>query len=130
MTWLFLEFQRLFCLLLVNFASTERVRDGERVTTKSHGTRTRSRDPSGAWGAWSSTRKRDSRGITEEEVILEELKELILEEDFGEVRRHESRRGGRVDRGEEGEGQRERGGREVAQFGGGTGVKFERQVET
>ena len=130
LTWLLLEFQRLFCLLLVNFASAERVRgDGDRLT-KSHGTRTRTRDSSGAWGAWSSTRKRDSRGITEEEVILQELKELILEEDVGEVRRHKSRRL----RGNRGDGQRERGGRqlgeEVIQFGEGTGVKFERQVKT
>ena len=114
-------------MLLVNFASAERVRDGDRLT-KSHGTRTRSRDSSGAWGTWSTTRKRDSRGITEEEVILQELKELILEEDIGEVRRHENRKGGRENRGEEGGGQRERG--EVDQFGEGTGVKFERQVET
>ena len=124
---------QVFCLLLVvNFASAERGRDGERLT-KSHGTRTRSRDSTGAWGAWSSTSKRDSRGITEEEVILQELKELILEEDIEEVRRHESRIG-RGNRG--GDGQRERGGRQVGgvgQFGEGrlgTGVKFERQVET
>jgi len=114
--------QRLFCLLLVNFANAERVKDGERAT-KSHGSRSRSRDSSGAWGAWSTTRKRDSRGITEEEVILQELKELILEEDIGEVRRHESRR---VNGGEEYGEQRERGGRklvgEEAQL-----VKFERQ---
>ena len=124
---------QVFCLLLVvNFASAERGRDGERLT-KSHGTRTRSRDSTGAWGAWSSTSKRDSRGITEEEVILQELKELILEEDIGEVRRHESRIGRRGNRG--GDGHRERGGRQVGdvgQFGEGrlgTGVKFERQVE-
>ena len=112
-------------MLLVNFASAERVRDGDRAT-KSHGSRSRSRDSSGAWGAWSTTRKRDSRGITEEEVILQELKELILEEDIGEVRRHESRR---VNGGEEYGEQRERGGRklvgEEAQL-----VKFERQVAT
>ena len=63
-------------------------------------------------------------------MILQELKELILEEDVGEVRRHKSRRL----RGNRGDGQRERGGRqlgeEVAQFGEGTGVKFERQVKT
>ena len=66
-------------------------------------------------------------------MILQELKELILEEDIGEVRRHESRIG-RGNKG--GDGQRERGGRQVGdagQFGEGrigTGVKFERQVET
>ena len=124
---------QVFCLLLVNFASAERGRDGERLT-KSHGTRTRSRDSTGAWGAWSSTSKRDSRGITEEEVILQELKELILEEDIGEVRRHESGIGRRGNR--RGDGQRERGGRQVGDAGQfregriGTGVKFERQVET
>ena len=122
-----LRFQRLFCLLLVNFANAERVRDGDRAT-KSHGSRSRSRDSLGAWGAWSTTRKRDSRGITEEEVILQELKELILEEDIGEVRRHESRQGGgRVNGGGEGGEQRQFVG-EVAQFG--ELVKFERQVET
>ena len=113
-------------MLLVSLASAERVRDG---LTKSHGTRTRSRDSSGAWGAWASTSKRDSRGITEEEVILQELKELILEEGVGEVRRHES--GLYTQRGDGGDG--ERAGREIEdvdQFGeGSSGVKFERQVD-
>ena len=117
-------------MLLVSLASAERVRDGERLT-KSHGTRTRSRDSSGAWGAWASTSKRDSRGITEEEVILQELKELILEEGVGEVRRHES--GLYTQRGDGGDGKRA--GREIGdvdQFGEGSfgsGVKFERQVD-
>ena len=115
-------------MLLVSLASAERVRDGERLT-KSHGTRTRSRDSSGAWGAWASTSKRDSRGITEEEVILQELKELILEEGVGEVRRHDS--GLYTQRGDGGDGKRA--GREIGdvdQFGeGSSGVKFERQVD-
>ena len=117
-------------MLLVSLASAERVRDGERLT-KSHGTRTRSRDSSGAWGAWASTSKRDSRGVTEEEVILQELKELILEEGVGEVRRHES--GLYTQRGDGSDGKRA--GREIEdvdQFGEGSlgsGVKFERQVD-
>ena len=130
-------FQIVFHLLLVNLAGSERVRDGERLT-KSHGTRTRSKDSSGAWGAWSSTSKRDSRGISEEEVILQELKELILEDGIGEVRRHESKRRESFHRSSDGlhqEGgggggkQRARGGRQIG--GGaqsGLGVKFERQV--
>ena len=98
--------------------------DGDRLT-KSHGTRTRSRDSSGAWGAWSS--KRDSRGISEEEVILQELKELILDEEIGEVRRHKKIRRGGFHRGEE---ERKRDGRQLHGQVGTAGAKFERQVET
>ena len=121
-----LSFQRLFCLVLLNFATAERLRDGDDRLTKSHGTRTRSRDSSGTWGAWSS--KRDSRGISEEEVILQELKELILDEEIGEVRRHKNiRGGGSFHRGEE---ERKRGGRQLDGQVGTAGAKFERQVGT
>ena len=127
----FFCFQIVFHLLLVNLAGSERVRDGERLT-KSHGTRTRSKDASGAWGAWSSTSKRDSRGISEEEVILQELKELILEDGIGEVRRLESKRRESFHRSSDGGGgggsQRARGGRQIGGAQSGLGVKFERQV--